>query len=115
MGALHAGFLVARLLAWLHPTRKAMTRGIGYLQGWAASRDPMSWMELPQVGVMSTSLSQGAVPCGSLALVAVLWRRGMALHPGPSWEAPPTFQAVRRPSRGGPEAWGRVPLAGKMG
>ena len=62
----------------------------------------MSWMPLPQVVVLSGESHQPQSECCAPARpgpgICPL-EEGMALHPGPSWEAPLTFQAVRRPSR----------------
>ena len=95
-----ADFLVARLLTLgSHPTRKAMTRGIGYLQGMGSQQGPH---ELDGTstggGDEHQSQSECCAPVGPGPGGCPL-EEGMALHPGPSWEAPPTFQAARRPSR----------------
>lgn len=70
-----ADFLVARLLTLgSHPTRKAMTRGIGYLQGMGSQQGPHE-LDGTSTGGGDEHQSQSAVPLRVLALVAVLWRR----------------------------------------
>ena len=62
----------------------------------------MSWMELPQVVVMSRESHQSQSECCAPASPGpggCPLEEGTALHPGSFWEAPLTFQALRRPSR----------------
>lgn len=61
----------------------------------------MSWMELPQVVVMSGESHQSQSECCALlvlALAAVLWRKARPCILALSGRPPLTFQALRRPS-----------------
>lgn len=98
-----ADFLVARSLTLgSHPTRKAMTRGIGYLQGMVSQQGPH---ELDGTSAGGGN-EQGKPPVSVRVLCPASpgpggcpLEEGTALHPGSFWEAPLTFQALRRPSR----------------
>lgn len=110
-----ADFLIARTLRLgSYPTRKAMERdtGMGSHQG-PCGLDQTSTSDDDEQGKPPISI-RSAVPILVLALAAVASGGGR----GPaSWYllgGPTHLSCCEKAQQAGPEAWGRVPFAGKM-